>query len=259
MLYSVLTALAFAASALAQNPTEGFNPISKPAQGENVPTGSTYEIVWEPSTKHPGPITIGLLGGATPSTLSVVDTIAVGIESTGSYSWQVDETLGDLATYGIMITLDSDTKIFQYGFPFHIVKGSSESSTTVSTSATGSATGKATTSTSASASASETSVTEIKTSTSSSSSAIFSNSTTTSFTVPSSTITSSTIRGNLSTTAGAGPSGPITITTMVTQNPTGVPIAPTSSTTTAVTAGAASLGAGSLALLGGVAMAVLAL
>ncbi|KAK3309655.1 Ser-Thr-rich glycosyl-phosphatidyl-inositol-anchored membrane family-domain-containing protein [Chaetomium strumarium] len=266
MLYSFLTALAFAASALAQNPTDGFNPITKPAQGEKVPTGSTYQIVWQPSTEYPGEITIGLLGGATPSTLSVVDTIAVGVESsTGSYSWQVDETLGDLATYGIMITLDSNNKIFQYGFPFHIVKGAKESSTTVSSSATSSATGSATgkeTTVSAiitateTVSCSETSVIETKTSTSTSlSSAIFVNSTSTSTTVAAPSSTG--VNGTTLSPSNTGGSGPVTVTSLVTSK-TAVPIPPTT-TSSIVTAGAASLGASSLALLGVVGVAVLAL
>jgi hypothetical protein len=76
MLYSFVTALALAACALAQNPTEGFDAITKPTKNENVPAGSTYKITWDLDAKHPGPITIALLGGATAGTLNVVDTIA---------------------------------------------------------------------------------------------------------------------------------------------------------------------------------------
>ncbi len=76
MRFSFAAVLAFAASALAADPTAGFNPITKPTEGEKVPAGSTYEIVWQPSATYPGAITIGLLGGDSPATLSVVDTIA---------------------------------------------------------------------------------------------------------------------------------------------------------------------------------------
>ncbi len=76
MRFSIAAVLAFVATALAADPTPGFNAILKPIKDEKVPAGSTYEIVWSPSADHPGAITIGLLGGATPATLNVVDTIA---------------------------------------------------------------------------------------------------------------------------------------------------------------------------------------
>lgn len=74
MRFSVAAVLAFATATLAQ--TAGFDVITKPTEGEKVPAGSTYEIVWQPSAEHPGEITIGLLGGATPGTLAVLDVIA---------------------------------------------------------------------------------------------------------------------------------------------------------------------------------------
>jgi hypothetical protein len=74
MRFSITALFAFATAVMAQ--TEGFNVITKPVKGEQVPAGSTYQIVWQPSAAHPGEITIGLLGGASPQTLSVVDTIA---------------------------------------------------------------------------------------------------------------------------------------------------------------------------------------
>lgn len=76
MRFSIAAVLAFAASALAVDPTDGFNVITKPTKGEEVPAGSTYEIVWSPDASHPGAITIGLLGGAKPNLLDVVGTIA---------------------------------------------------------------------------------------------------------------------------------------------------------------------------------------
>jgi hypothetical protein len=74
MRFSVAAVLAFATSTLAQ--IEGFNVITAPQKGEKVAAGSTYEIIWQPDAKNPGPITIGLLGGSQPDKLSVVDTIA---------------------------------------------------------------------------------------------------------------------------------------------------------------------------------------
>lgn len=74
MYFSVATVLAFASAVYAQ--VAGFHPITKPTQDEKVPAGSTYEIVWEPSPDHPGTVEIALLGGSSPQTLDVIQTIA---------------------------------------------------------------------------------------------------------------------------------------------------------------------------------------
>ncbi|KAL2174751.1 Ser-Thr-rich glycosyl-phosphatidyl-inositol-anchored membrane family-domain-containing protein [Thermothelomyces heterothallicus CBS 202.75] len=265
MRFSITALLALASAVVAQDPTEGFDPITKPAEGEKVPAGSTYDIVWLPSEVYPGDIKIALLGGSSPQTLTVVDTIAEGVDaSTGTYSWSVPSTLGDLATYGIIVTLESDPSIFQYGFPFKIVSGddsnggsSSNSSATVtststtasSSSATSSSTGHASTATSTTSDAETTSSTT-QSNTKTHSSTV----TSTSFTVPSSTLVSSTIRTNTSFTISAPPLTTITSSVIV-ANPTST----TSSTSTIATNGVPSLAAGSFALFGGVAMAVLAL
>lgn len=242
MRFSITALLALATAVVAQNPTEGFDVITKPTEGEKVPAGSTYDIVWEPSAAHPGSITIGLLGGSSSKTLSVVDTIAKGVDaSTGTYSWSVPSTLGKLDTYGIIITLESDTTIFQYGFPFKIVGGTSGSTSTGSASGSASAT--------ASETGSETASSKSSTKTKTASTSVTS---TGSFTAPSSTIVSSTIRGNLSTTAGQQTT--ITSSVIVT-----APTSTKSSSTAVATNGVASLAAGSFAMLGGVAMAILAL
>lgn len=239
MRFSITALFAFATAVMAQ--TEGFNVITKPVKGEQVPAGSTYQIVWQPSAAHPGEITIGLLGGASPQTLSVVDTIAKGVDGEdGTYSWSVPSSLGDLETYGIMITLESDASVFQYGFPFQIVPDESGSSSSAEATATPTATATeddSETSTSSSKASTKTPTTKSATST---------------FSVPSSTIISSTIRGNLSTTAS--PSSTIT-TTPIEDTPSET----TTSTSSIATNGVASLAAGSFAMLGGVAMAVLAL
>jgi len=65
--------LAFASSVLAQ--TANFDVITSPKKDEVVAAGSTYTIVWEPDTKHPGAVTLSLLGGETPSTLTTVATL----------------------------------------------------------------------------------------------------------------------------------------------------------------------------------------
>ncbi len=61
-------ALAFASAVYAQ--TAGFDPITQPIMDENVPAGQPFNIVWEPSASYTGTVTIQLLQGATPSTLS---------------------------------------------------------------------------------------------------------------------------------------------------------------------------------------------
>jgi hypothetical protein len=66
--------LAFAASAVAQ--TAGFDAMSTPAQDENVSAGSTYNIVWGASSYTDQTVTLSLLGGATPSTLQILGSIA---------------------------------------------------------------------------------------------------------------------------------------------------------------------------------------
>jgi len=157
-------ALAFAATAMSQ--TAGFDAISAPATDEVVPAGQDYTIVWAPNSEYNGTVTISLLGGSSPSTLNTVETIATGIDtSAGKYVWSVEKTLGSDVYYGIQITLDSDTSIFQWGFHFKIsaVAGSSSYSTAAistggySTSATKTATSAKSTSVKTSASYSATS------------------------------------------------------------------------------------------------------
>lgn len=64
---------------------------------------------------------------------------AAGVESSaGSYLWNVDSSLGADATYGLKLSLESDSTVFQYSSPFHIVaaggsgSGSGSNSTTKS-------------------------------------------------------------------------------------------------------------------------------
>jgi hypothetical protein len=240
MRFSIAAVLAFATTGLCQ--VAGFNVITNPEKGEQVPAGSTYQIVWQPSADQPGDITIGLMGGASPSTLDIIETIATGVDSSaGSYSWEVSAKLGDLATYGIKITLESDKDTFQYGFPFQIVGGGDDSDDEEVSTTTAAAT------TTATATDDDDKTTKTKTKT-----ATATEDDSTSVTVPTSTIISSTISGNLSTTG----SPQTTITSIVTEQPSST----TTASTTLVTANAAGVvAAGSFAMLGGVAMAVLAL
>lgn len=70
--------LAFAASALAQ--TSGYAVISAPADGEVVPAGKTYTIKWSAGS-FSGPATISLLGGASASTLQILNSLASKFQS----------------------------------------------------------------------------------------------------------------------------------------------------------------------------------
>jgi len=212
---SAAALLAFASSALAQTPN--FDPITSPTKDEDVKAGSTFDIVWQPSSSYSGTVTLGLLGGSSPSTLSDVGTIASGVDnSAGNYSWAVSSTLGTASTYGIQITLDSDKTVFQYSFPFQITGGSGNSSS-ASTSASGTVT-----------------------------------LTLSSVNISSTAYSTSTASGNLSTTATSGPS-------KVTKTLTATGGSQTTGSSSVPTSGAGSVAVGSLAMLGGVALAAFAL
>lgn len=130
--------LAFASMVYAQTP--GFNPISSPYQDESIAAGQPFDIVWEPSKNYTGTVTIQLLQGATPSTLSTGDVVQAGVDgSAGTYTWNVPTSLPYFATYGFIMTLDSNTTIFQYSFPFHLT-GLSSSSISASGTTSGSTT-----------------------------------------------------------------------------------------------------------------------
>ncbi|KAL2270956.1 hypothetical protein VTJ83DRAFT_327 [Remersonia thermophila] len=249
MRFSIASVVAFAAATLAQ--TTGFHPITKPVQGEEVQAGSTYEIVWLPDNTHPGEITIELLGGATPSTLNIVGTIATGVAgSAGKYSWSVPASLGDLATYGIKISLASDTTVFQYGFPFKIAAVGDETDSNTDDESTTSAAAPTTTTTASSSSVAS-STTEASTSTTEASTSTTESSSSTSSTpsaVPSSFLTSSSTEST-----SVAPS--TTFTSVVVVTPTE---AAPSSTSPVVTNAAAPLAARGMALLGGLAVAALA-
>lgn len=220
--------LALTSSVLAQTP--GFDPISKPLKGEQIPAGSTYLIDWEPSSNYTGSVTIDLLGGPDSGGLNPLSVLAKGVDnSVGEYSWAVDKSLGKLTTYGIRITLDSDKTIFQYSFPFAI-KASSDSSSSSSTSGGGSG----------SSSTSSASTTPTGSSTSDSSTTV---------TTPTTTL-APTGSGNSSTT-GSPSKSIVTMTTTASKTST--------SSTTVPTNPAVAVVASPMALLGGLALAVFAL
>merc|ERR1712000_120896 len=125
---SVSLYLAFAASAIAQ--TADFNPIYTPTEGAEVPAGSTFEITWQAPAKYKDQtVSISLIGGASQGTLVPIADIAGGIQNSAeSYQWAVDASLGAENTYGLVMKLESNPEIFQYSFPFKIVKGDNDDS-----------------------------------------------------------------------------------------------------------------------------------
>lgn len=131
---SATAVLAMAMSAFAQ--TADFNPVYTPESGAVVEAGSTFQITWEAPAKYAeGTISISLIGGATQGTQVPLQQIAAGIpNSAESYSWAVDATLGNDAVYGLVVRYESNTEIFQYSNPFSI-KPVTEEPTEPSTSA----------------------------------------------------------------------------------------------------------------------------
>ncbi|KAI1773971.1 Ser-Thr-rich glycosyl-phosphatidyl-inositol-anchored membrane family-domain-containing protein [Hypoxylon cercidicola] len=268
------SALAFAASVFAQ--TEGYAVMTSPTKGESVASGKTFTIEWE-AGKFTGPATISLLGGDTPSTLVPGATLGTVNVADGSFAWAVDCTLGREKTYGIKITSSADAATFQYSFPFTISGPScssgagsyptltpSSSTSKIVSSSSSSSSSSTSTSVSSSSATSVTSAilyptttSSIKNTSTSTSTSIISSTTTSATTMISSYSTMSSA-GNLSTTAV--PTYPTTIITntspaVVTSSgsPSNIPPVPVA------TGAANSATAGSFALVGALAFAVIAM
>ncbi|KAI0842827.1 Ser-Thr-rich glycosyl-phosphatidyl-inositol-anchored membrane family-domain-containing protein [Hypoxylon sp. FL0890] len=268
------SALAFAASALAQ--TAGFAVMTSPTDGEKVPSGQTFTIKWE-AGEYTGPVSITLLGGDTPATLTLGPVLATVDVTQESFAWSVDCSLGKEKTYGLKITSVSDEQTFQYSFPFAISGPSCSSGAGQYPTSSSSSAAVSTSSASSSAVVSTSTCTEESHSTSSkevsyptssftaplyptatSASSTFAHNTTVS-SIPSSSssvsIHFSSAPGNLSYSATPVPT--YVPTTVVTSGVAVTPSATTSKPATIPTAAANNVAAGSLALLGGLAVAFL--
>ncbi|KAK0669369.1 Ser-Thr-rich glycosyl-phosphatidyl-inositol-anchored membrane family-domain-containing protein [Cercophora samala] len=233
MRYSVVTLLGLASAALAQwDATDGFNVFSKPSFDEVVPAGKAYNIVWAPTEEFPEAITIKLYGGKSRNTLDVVATIASGVDSAeGTYSWDVPADLGSAVVYGLRIDSETNSTRFQWGNPFTIKAGKPSLTTSGSTS-----------------SATETSVTSTK-------------ATETKSSVETKTTLTTTFSANTSTTTTAPAETTVTSVIDEEEEEATSTTAAATSTSSAIPTGAgvrAVGGASSFALLGGVALAVLA-
>lgn len=228
MRFSFAAVLAFAAAVIAN---ADFDSVSTPAAGVSINAGSKFEIEWTVLTKVTGTVTIALVGGADAGSLQPVETLTTGYDnSLLKYSWNINPALGTAKAYGIKITLDSDPSKFSYS-PLFIIKGNGSSS---SSSASGTKSGDVT----------STVTTATGTKTVSISSA-----------PPKSTTATSSQTSNQTSTDSA-------TTLLTTASPTeSTPAASTTSSAskTASTGGAAAIGASSLAAVGGIVAALLAL
>ncbi|KAL8388441.1 hypothetical protein RB595_009242 [Gaeumannomyces hyphopodioides] len=243
MQFTVTAILAIVGSALAQTPN--FNPLTQPTMNEVIPAGKMYAIKWTPQGGNGAPVSLYAYAGESASTLQEISTIASGVEaSLGRFEWNVDAAIGGkYKAYGIKIALASDKEVYQWSNPFTVsaAEGSSSTSSSVST------TKASSTSSSVTAKTDSSSVTSTKASVS-----------TTMVLTTSSSIVTSTPIGNLSTSATRSATTQVTLITSTSR----VSTAPGGSSTAPVTVptgGAVTKGASSIAIIGGLAMAVLAL
>ncbi|CAG8974439.1 hypothetical protein HYALB_00004135 [Hymenoscyphus albidus] len=132
---AIVALVAFATSAIAQEATAGFNPITVPSRDQTLPAGSSFDITWIPSgASSDATISITLMQGETPSTLQLADVVAAGVPSAqGKYTWTVPAS--NFKTYGFKLTLDSQPTTFQYSNPFHIAASEKTPAAAPSTSA----------------------------------------------------------------------------------------------------------------------------
>ncbi|KAF8861476.1 hypothetical protein BDZ45DRAFT_799938 [Acephala macrosclerotiorum] len=237
--------LTHSASVFAQ--TQFFDVLTSPPTGSNYPAGSVLPISWTPGDST-GTISIVLNGGSSPLTLQYITTVAKSIDTKlGGLNWTIPSGVGSFATYGLNLTLDSDSaNTFQSSFPFHITGGTAVGSDTSSSSsgsasatatASSSATGSGTASTSASGTVSSTGVIQ------STSSATFS---TTGTTSAGTTLTTSSSTGFLNGTA----------TKTSSSTTSGTSSSSTSSSTVKASGAAGNVVSASLALLAALAFAV---
>ncbi|KAI0593828.1 Ser-Thr-rich glycosyl-phosphatidyl-inositol-anchored membrane family-domain-containing protein [Biscogniauxia sp. FL1348] len=138
--------LAFAASTLAQ--TAGFAVISAPTEGDTVASGATKTIQWAAGTATGKVTISLLGGASPSTLQVLGDLSTGVDVTSGSFAWAVDCSLGTDTTYGIKITSETDAATFQYSFPFAIsgpsCGASSSSSSVASVASTASASSSAT-------------------------------------------------------------------------------------------------------------------
>lgn len=136
MRFTVATVLAFAASAIAaigNDPTRGFDAVNLPNENEVLPAGKPYVVKWEaPAPYTNGEIFIQLLGGKDQGTLQVKNEKLVTLNNNAlQYTWDVDASLGDDPVYGLKFVWGADNSIVQFSKQFHIKKAEGSGSSTV--------------------------------------------------------------------------------------------------------------------------------
>ncbi|KAH6666567.1 hypothetical protein B0J14DRAFT_642887 [Halenospora varia] len=234
---------AFVSAASAQ--VFGFDTITAPGKTTGTTSltgGQDFEIKWEPNTVT-GTVTVSYYQGTATNTLELGGVVKANVTNQdGKVAWTVPSA--GFATYGIKITLDSDTTgvTFQWSDPFTITGGSSSSSSaTGSSTSSGSKTSTVTGKTTSSAA---------PTSANSTSSAVSSTITSSSLVIKNATTTAST-----SPTGGASNSSVTLLTTLTPSATTGGSSGSATSTATkgpsTTGAAVANIASGSLALIGG--------
>ncbi|KLU83601.1 hypothetical protein MAPG_02654 [Magnaporthiopsis poae ATCC 64411] len=247
MQFTIAAILALAGSALAQTP--GFNPLTNPTMNEVIPAGKPYTIKWTPQGGNGAPVSLYAYAGESASTLQEISTIATGVDaSQGKFEWNINPAIGGkYKAYGIKIALTSDKETYQWSNPFTIsaAEGSSSAASSSSSPAT------TTASTSSSAATSMTDNASVTTSKPVSSTTI---------PTTSSSVAITTHMGNLSTTAvvTGGATTQVTLVTS-TSRASSAAAGSTTSPATVPTGAAVAKGASSIAVVAGLAMAVLAL
>jgi hypothetical protein len=162
--------LALAFSTVAQ-PTEGFDTLSSPPDQAHYAVGDNLPILWDPETLTDS-ITLTLIGGPTKNLLNPIKVIAressnfpspifhsrccipTNIRSPanlanqlGNYSWPIPVDVGTYASYGVNLTDNTNTTLFQYSNQFYITGGEAAGTDTSSTSLPPSTSSTGTTST----------------------------------------------------------------------------------------------------------------
>ncbi|KAJ6446118.1 ser-thr-rich glycosyl-phosphatidyl-inositol-anchored membrane family domain-containing protein [Purpureocillium lavendulum] len=247
MRFTLAAFAAMAATAFAQ--TANFAPISAPNKASEVTAGKPFTIQWQASGGAAAQyanakVTISLLGGSSPETLVEKTVIAEHIPNSAlKFEWQVASTLGDDKTYGIQITAENQaTKVFQYSEPFQIKKGEGKT--------TGSGTVTLTTSHGTKTITLSTSTTPVPTTTSHAQHNTTTSSIRKTTSIPSNTTTTLITKSSSS--------APVVITSTAIVNPSKTSASTTAPTT--VPTGAASLvGAGSLSVVAGLFVALVAM
>ncbi|KHO00118.1 Cell wall beta-glucan synthesis [Metarhizium album ARSEF 1941] len=134
MRFSLVSVLAFAATALAQTP--GFVAVISPKANEVLQAGSPYTITWQKPTEakyQKTLLTIELLGGDTQGTQVVLQSLATGVSyAAGSYTVDIPSDGVAKAVNGFRFIDESDPQVFQYSPPFQIKPSGPKSSSSSS-------------------------------------------------------------------------------------------------------------------------------